>query len=157
MKKIFIILTIAILFTYISWPYVQLWRLECAAVYNDYATLAMLVDLPSVREAIKRRLNKNFPEANSKPSDTFINWIQNGLQILKNNDIEQLVTLEWVQQQLLSKATSKDYPCLFQHISYAFFNKPNEFLVSIGKLNHDPVHLRLKLTNKGWRVTMVYN
>jgi hypothetical protein len=157
MKKVFVILVVTVLLTYVILPYVQWWRLECAAISNDHDVLSALIDLSAVHGAIKRRLNKNFPEANSKPSDAFVAWIQAGLLRLGNNDIKQLVTIEWVRQQLLSKVKHGDYMCAFQHVSYAFFNKPNEFLVRIGELQHDPVHIRLKLTAKGWRVTMVYN
>lgn len=105
MKKIAIILLI--ISAYLIWPYLQLWRLQCAAIQNNQQLLANLVDLTAVRESIKRRLNKDLPESNISPSDIFINWIQDGLHRMGNQAIEQLVTLDWVQQQILSNLNTR--------------------------------------------------
>lgn len=155
MKKI--VITLLIISAYLVWPYLQLLRLQCAAMQNNQPVLASLVDLTAVRESIKRRLNKDLPESNSKPSDVFINWIQDGIHRIGNQAIDQLVTLDWVQQQLASKTAPGILPCSFNNIGYAFFTKPNNFLVRIGKRENNPVYLRFKLTINGWRVTMIYN
>lgn len=155
MKKIAIILLI--ISAYLIWPYLQLWRLQCAAIQNNQQLLANLVDLTAVRESIKRRLNKDLPESNISPSDIFINWIQDGLHRMGNQAIEQLVTLDWVQQQILSNLIPGILYCSPNNISYAFFIQLNQFLARIGKIENNPVYIKFKLTTHGWQVIMVYN
>lgn len=157
MKKNAIILLILFLSVYLAWPYVTLWQLEQAAVQADLREFAKLVDLPAVRKSIKRRLNKDLGEINNDVSAAFIDWLQDGLHRLGSMAIEQLVTLDWVRQQVLSKTESNTSPGLLRYVKYAFFASPDAFLVRVGTIDQDPVYLHLGLTTGGWRLIAVYN
>lgn len=158
MKKFFISFLGLCAITYVAWPYFELWQLEQALVRKeDQEDLRRLVDLTAVRGEIKRRLNKDVGVPVGNVSNAFVNWLQDGIRRLGQDAIDQLVTLEWVRQQLLSKTKSEDHSDFLRHVSYAFFDGPDDFLVRIGELGEDPVHLRLSLTLAGWRVTAVYN
>jgi hypothetical protein len=90
-------------------------------------------------------------------SNAFVNWLQDGIRRLGSNAVERLVTLDWVRTQLLSKSPPRGPPGFVDAISYAFFDRPDGFLVRIGEPGKDPVHFHLSLERTGWRVTALYN
>jgi hypothetical protein len=155
--KTSVALLCAFLCAFVAWPYYHVWALERAALDHDLAALAPLVDLPMVREQIKRRLNKEVDSAVGEVSNAFVDWLQDGIRRLGANAVERLVTLEWVRAQLLAKTTPGERPGFIDRIDYAFFERPDRFLVRIGVLGEDPVHFRLSLQGAVWRVTALYN
>lgn len=144
---------------FLTWPYYQVWQLNQALALRDQAALAPMVDLPAVREQVKRRLNKEVNGAMEEVvSNAFVDWIQDGLRRMGGDAVERLVTLDWVREQLLSKSPPPPPLTGFlEQISYAFFEAPDRFLIRIGELGDNPVHVRLSLQGGIWRVTGVYN
>lgn len=142
---------------YIAWPYYHVWRLDRAVILDDRQALGAQVDLEAVREQIKRRLNKEVDSSVGDVSNAFVDWLQDGIRRMGDQAVEQLVTLTWVREQLLSKTRPGDTPGFIDRIDYAFFDRPDGFLVRIGQLDEDPVHVRLSLQDFAWRVSAVYN
>ncbi len=155
--KTFFALVIVLLLAFVSWPYYQLWRLDQAVVANDRQALTELVNLVAVREQIKRRLNKEVDSAVGDVSNSFINWLQDGIHRMGADAVDRLVTLDWVREQLLSKSARQVSAGFIDQISYAFFDRPERFLVRIGELGGEPVHFHLSLEDFRWRVTSLYN
>jgi hypothetical protein len=155
--KTLISLTILLACAYTAWPYYHVWRLDQAIVLGDRQAMSQLVDLDSVREQIKRRLNKEVNSSVGDVSNAFVDWLQDGIRRMGDQAVDNLVTLEWVREQLLSKNRPGDTPGFIDRIDYAFFDRPDGFLIRIGELDEDPVHLRLNLRDFAWRVGAVYN
>ncbi len=155
--KTLIALLITCLLAFVAWPYYHLWRLDQAVVLNDRQALTGLVDLQAVREQIKRRLNKEVDSAVGDVSNAFVDWLQDGIRRMGGDALNRLVTLEWVREQLLSKSASGTKPGFIDQISYAFFDRPDRFLVRIGVLGEEPVHFHLSLVGLRWRMTSLYN
>lgn len=157
--KTLISLVFLVLLGFLAWPYYQVWQLDQAVALRDQAALARMVDLPEVRHQVKRRLNKDVSGAmEDMVSNAFVEWIQDGLRRMGGDAVERLVTLDWVRDQLLSKSPPPPPLTGFlDQISYAFFEAPNRFLIRIGELGDEPVHVRLSLQGGVWRVTGVYN
>ncbi len=155
--KTFIALLIVCLLAFVAWPYYHLWRLNQAVVANDRQSLEQLVDLRAVRDQIKRRLNKEVDSAVGDVSNAFVDWLQDGIQRMGGDAVNRLVTLEWVREQLLSKSPVGVEPGFIDQTSYAFFDRPDRFLVRIGVLGDEPVHFHLSLVGAGWRMTSLYN
>jgi hypothetical protein len=155
--KTLITLLLLVACAFVAWPYYHLWRLDQAVAMNDPAALSRQVDLEAVRQQIKRRLNKEVHSAVGDVSNAFADWLQDGIRRMGDQAVERLVTLEWVREQLLSKNRPGDAAGFIDHIDYAFFDRPDGFLVRIGRLDEDPVHLRLTLKDFAWRISAVYN
>jgi hypothetical protein len=155
--KAFVLALILCLMAYVAWPYYYVWRLDQAAIVDDRAALQRLVDLGAVREQMKRRVNKEVEGTVGDVSNAFVDWLQDGIRRLGSGAVDRLVTLEWVREQLLSKTRPYERPGFVDQISYAFFERPDGFLIRIGKLGEDPVHVRLSLVGASWRVTALYN
>ncbi len=155
--KTLIALLIMCLLAFVAWPYYHLWRLDQAVALNDRQALMELVDLQAVREQIKRRLNKEVDSAVGDVSNGFVDWLQDGIRRMGGDALNRLVTLEWVREQLLSKSAMGMEPVFIDQISYAFFDRPDRFLVRIGVLGEEPVHFHLSLVGPRWRMTSLYN
>jgi hypothetical protein len=155
--KSFIAILILFLAAFVAWPYYHVWRLDQAVILNDRGELSALVEIKTVREQIKRRLNKEVDSTVGDVSNAFVDWLQDGIQRMGAEAVNRLVTLEWVREQLLSKTGPQDPPGFVDQISYAFFDSPDGFLVRIGELGEDPVHFRLSLHAGSWRLTALYN
>jgi hypothetical protein len=156
MKSLVVVLVLGLM-AYVAWPYYYVWRIDQAVILDDREALGELVDLEAVRQQIKRRLNKEVDSAVGDVSNAFVDWLQDGIRRMGTGAVERLVTLEWVRQQLLSKTEPHHRAGFVDRISYAFFDRPDGFLVRIGELGEDPVHLRLSLTGTSWQVTALYN
>jgi hypothetical protein len=155
MKALIVFLLLA-LSAFVSWPYYQVWNLNQAAIGKDQAALADLVDIRTVREEIKRRLNKEVDSTVGEVSNSFVDWLQEGIKRKGAEAVDALVTIDWVREQLLSKSEPQDPPGFWHRISYAFFDSPSGFLVRIGELGEEPVHFRLSFQT-GWKLTALYN
>lgn len=144
----------AALLLYLAWPCATLWSLDRAARNGDADALAALVDLDAVRAAIKTKLNKEAQSAIGPFSDRFIHWLEGGIQALGSNAVDRLVTLPWVQEQLLVHSDRGEG--FLGQVSYAFFTAPGGFRLRLGAASGNPVEVRLTLHELAWRVSAVY-
>ncbi len=156
MKAIASLLFLFIL-AFLIWPYTAVYRLDRALAQHHRQTLAEMIDIESVREQIKRKLNKNLDSSIGNVSNGFIDWLQDGIQKLGSDAIDQMVNTDWVAAQLRSHNPNPNEGGIFGQLSYAFFDGPDRLLLRIGELDDNPVHAHLKLEGSQWRITAVYN
>ncbi len=157
MKKLLAAVFLLLCLAYLAWPYYFLHRLNGAVVRGDSAELEQLVDIGAVRTEITRKLNKDVSSAVGEVSNQFVDWLQDGIRRLGGEAVERLVTLEWVEDQLLSKSPQGAGRGFIPEVSYAFFETYDRFLVRIGEVGKAPVHFRIRLVGLDWKVTAVYN
>ncbi len=139
---------------WLVWPYLTLWRLDRALIRDDRAALAPLVDLPAVRDAIRRSLNKEAGGTRGHFSDGFITWLEKAIRRRGTKALEQEVTLTWVRERLL--ANSPPGAGLGPGLSWAFFDDPLHFSVRLGGVSRAPIMVRMRITGGGWRVSALY-
>jgi len=150
-----LVVAIAVLLSYLAWPYAVLWRIDQAARSGDMVALADLVDVASVREEIKKKLNKDADSTIGVLSDAFIRWLEGGIEVMGSQAVDRLVSLSWVRTLLLSHGTGSGEG-FFGQISYAFFDAPDGFIARIGPASDSPVQLRLSFRGLEWRISAVY-
>ncbi|MEW8507334.1 MAG: DUF2939 domain-containing protein [Candidatus Thiodiazotropha sp.] len=155
--KGFFALLFLIALGFLIWPYTAVYRLDQALLADDQRALDELVDMVAVREQIKRKLNKNVESAIGEVSNSFIDWLQNGIQRMGADAIEQMVDLRWVVAQLRSHNRKPGQGGILDRMTYAFFDGPDRLLLRIGDLGDNPVHAHLSLQGMQWRITAVYN
>jgi hypothetical protein len=139
---------------YLAWPYVDLWGLSQAVADPDPAALASRIDLKAVRSEIRQKLNKDSPSAIGRFSDSFIQWLDHGIQRLGTGALDELVTLDWVRERLSDGAAPGQG--FLPRVVYAFFDSPRGFAVSLSTGRQAPVHFRMTLQGSQWRVTALY-
>ena len=142
----------ALLLAYLAWPYTSLWRLDRAVRGEDFAALATLVDLDAMREELKKKLDKDANSRIGPVSDRFIRWLQAGIQTLGSDAIDHLVTLPWVQEQLLIHSAEGAAQGFLGEVSFAFFDAPDGFQVRIGPPDDTPVRVHLQRRGLAWKV-----
>jgi len=151
-----LLVAVALLLMFLSWPYFTLWRLDQAVRDRDAAALAELVDLDAVRGEIKKKLNKDADSTIGDLSDPFIRWLQEGIQTLGGDALDRLVTLPWVRARLLDRSAGDVDEGFLGQVTYAFFDAPDAFVARIGEATDNPVRVRLTLRGPDWRVTALY-
>lgn len=147
-----------ILLAYLAWPYVTILRLDRALASNDPATLERLVDLNAVQQEFKRRMDQGLRDAVGEDSNPMLEFMRGGIRQLGGSAIEQMITIEWVRAQLLSKSDRGPVstPSFLDAVSFALFESYDLFLIRIGQLGDNPVHVRMRLQDWDWRVVAVY-
>ncbi|MEN8178519.1 MAG: DUF2939 domain-containing protein [Pseudomonadota bacterium] len=148
---------IILLLAFLAWPFTVIYRLDQALAANDRQTVERLVDIESIQQQIKRKMNKNVESTIGDVSNSFVEWLQNGVQRLGNDAIESMVDLDWAITQLRSKNPDIRRGGYIEHLSYAFFDGPDSLLLRIGELGENPVHARLTLQKTQWRISAIYN
>jgi hypothetical protein len=150
-------LLFALIIAFLVWPYTAIYRLDQALQMHHRQTLNEMVDIESVRDQIKRKLNKNLDSSIGSVSNSFVDWLQDGIQKLGADAIDTLVDTDWVAAQLRSHNPDPDEGGFYSELTYAFFDGPDRLLLRIGDLDDHPVHVRLSLQGTEWRITAVYN
>lgn len=156
MKALASLLILCIL-AFLIWPYTVIYRLDRALALHHRQTLAEMIDIESVRDQIKRKLNKNLESSIGNVSNSFVDWLQDGIQDLGADAIDQMVDTDWVVTQLRSHNPNPNEGGFYKQLSYAFFDGPDRLLLRVGELGENPVHVHLKLQGAQWRITAVYN
>lgn len=152
-------LLLLLLIIYGLWPYYSLYRLEGALLRPQDTELAELVDLAAIRANYKHRIAAGINTLLS-PIDSqaqgFTGWIRQGAEQLGERALEQTITLDWVRESLrhtVTGITGQNPPYLLQAVEFAFFESPDCFLVRLGRLGENAVHLRLRRIGNSWRLT----
>jgi hypothetical protein len=141
------------------WPYYHLYRLDDALGKNDTNALAQLVDLDAIRGNYKTRLEGNLGLQGQPPAGDPANplvWLQQNIQRLGDSALQQTITLEWVRdslQQAATDATDKRPAYFLAGVNFAFFESYDSFIVRLGELGRNAVHVRLRLEGATWRIT----
>ncbi|MET0067249.1 MAG: DUF2939 domain-containing protein [Candidatus Thiodiazotropha sp.] len=155
--KSFIALLVLIALAFLAWPYTAIYRLDQALQQNDQATLEAMIDVQSVRDQIKRKLNKNVQSNIGSVSSGFVDWLQDGIRRLGSDAIDEMVDTAWVVNELRAHNPDPRQGGIMGQLSYAFFDGPDRLLLRIGEWEDNPVHAHLTLEGTRWRVTAVYN
>ena len=150
-------LLLILIVAFLIWPYTAIYRIDKALAQHHRQAFDEMVDIQSVRDQIKRKLNKNLESSIGTVSNGFIDWLQGGIQHLGADAIDKMVDNAWVADQLRSHNTDPNEGGFIDHLSYAFFDGPDRLLLRIGGLDDNPVHAHLKLEGTQWRITAVYN
>lgn len=152
-RKWLIGLLLLLVLSYGSWPYFTLWQLNQALLHNEQATFAALVDVNAVRDAIRRRLNKDDISLIPNISDSFINWLDMGIRDHGVTVLEKLVTREWIREQLRIRMTTERG--FLPALTASSFVNWRIFQVHIVVENMPPLLLGLQLNTHGWHVAML--
>jgi hypothetical protein len=155
--KLFVYVIILLLLAFLVWPYSVIFRLDQALQDDDRPSIERLVDIGSIRLQIKRKMNKEVETTIGNVSNSFVDWLQNGIQHLGSDAIERMVNIDWALAQLRSHNPNPQQGGFIDHLSYAFFDGPGSLLLRIGELDDSPVHARLTFQDLEWRITAIYN
>lgn len=134
-------------------PYYSLYRMNHALVVNDGVDLARYIDLQQIRQQYKASLHID----QSGQEGTFSRMFRGTANSMSALTVDQLVTMEWVRQKLVRAERDQIGESMFERLDHAFFEEPNTFLVRLGVLGKEPLHLILQREGWVWRLSEIHN
>ena len=151
-------LVIFTLVALLAWPYVYLWRLDNAVTGRDLAALSRLVDLPAVQAQVKADYDKEVASAVGNDGGRVTRWLKEGIGLLTEKAVEANIDLEWVMTAIGQEpgATPRRRDSLIGDTSYAFYEATDRFIIRLGNLGEQPVHVRMALRDGDWRVIAIF-
>ena len=135
---------------YGGWPYAYAYRIDKALTESDRAVLNRLVDLDAIRSEIKRNIERDMDTALGADSDGVLGWLKSKVSEIGERAIDESIDLAWVSRVLTANGSFR------QQTTHAFFESWNEFVIRLGELDQEPVHVRMTLTSGNWRITAIY-
>lgn len=154
-------LAILLLFTALAvfgWPYLYLWRLDGAVAAQDIGALSRLVDLPALRSQVKENFQREVDDTVGHQGGRVTRWLKQGLQVASDKVIDASMDMQWVMDTLRTRPGDPPTPraSLLDDVSYAFWESTDSFLVRLGALDAEPMHIRLERQDDLWRVVAIY-
>lgn len=156
--KIIAPLIFIILLGYVGWPYVNLFRLDRALITNNQTALTSLVDLEAVKAARKQSIEVGLKNTVGD-RNTMPDIVRQGVHWIGGSAVDTMIDMDWVRETLRWKKDGRTsaYPSIISAISFAFFESPTNFLIRIGELGFNPIHMRMQLRDWHWRVIGIYD
>ncbi|MFK5968533.1 MAG: DUF2939 domain-containing protein [Candidatus Marithrix sp.] len=142
---------------FIAWPYVHVYQLSTAITNNDQPTVEKLIDFESVNKAHKENIewkvnntvgntSSLLPESMRGSAEALAGALGNlaakTTEINTKNLMEQLRIIEGSP---------------WEQMTFAFFESPNSFIIRLGQLGRNPIHIRMTMQDWYWRVTAIYD
>lgn len=153
---IIFVFTIAAL---VAWPYVYVYRLDQALTRPTPESLQRLVDLDAVRVQVKREVDGDVSGAVGNDAGRVTRWLKGGFKLVSDTAVDANIDLLWVRGKLNTRPTQppSPRPSFIGDISYAFFESYDRFMIRLGALDQNPVHVRMDLqADNTWRVVAIY-
>ncbi|MBB1126130.1 DUF2939 domain-containing protein [Thiospirillum jenense] len=142
-----------LLVLFLLWPYWTLWCLNETSMSGNPNDLIDLVDFATVRDQIRRRLNKDSRSYVGTVSDAFVQWLEQSLRHNKSDVLEQ-VNAHWLHDLLRNAVPNKQG--FLSAVSFAGFDLPYGFLIQIERGHASRISLLLQPHPIAWRVVAVY-
>ena len=143
----------------LAWPYIYVYRLDQALAANDVVAMNRLVDLEAVRAQIKKDFSKEVSNTVGDDGGRVMRWLKEGLKLVSDTAIDANIDMPWVINTLNTRPGDPPAPrpSFMGDISYAFFESYDEFLIRLGELGANPMHVQLELQEDNtWRVVAIY-
>ena len=143
----------------LAWPYLYVYRLDAAIGARDLTSLERLVDLKAIRAQVKTDLDKEVDGTIGSDGGRVGRWLKQGIKLVSDSAIDANIDMQWVMTSLSQRPTEPPQArtSLIGDVSYAFFEAPDRFMVRLGELGADPVHVQMNLQeDRVWRVVAIY-
>ncbi len=157
MRLIYFLMFLGVL-AYLGYPYVNLYRLDRALMQNNQAALNELVDVGALRAQHKAKFEKQVQRSIGPQQGPISDLVRDGARWYGVQTADG-IDLDWVRQRLRrGRASAPDaYPSIITDTTFAFFEWPTRFLIRLGDLGDNPIHVRMSLEDWRWRVTGIYD
>ena len=141
---------LVVLALYLAWPYACLYLIDKALMGNEVEDLNRWIDLQAVRIGTQQRLEHRLNDTLGTDSEGLVGWVKNKVSDLGEHAIDERIGLAWVRNTLTSRGEFR------QQMTHAYFESPTAFMVRLGDLGRDPIHVRMTLHHGIWRIKEVY-
>ncbi len=146
-------LSLLMLLLYMVVPYYSLYRLNHALIVNDTVQLNRYIDLNQLRAHYKHALTIG----RRSEEGGFSRMFRDTANAMSAATVDQMVTVDWIRYQLTDAKRDQIGASMLDSLDHAFFEGPNTFLIRLGELGDDPLHLLLQREGLVWRLTTLYH
>jgi len=153
MMKLLSSIILLIFIVFLGLPYVQIHRLDNALNSSNLSDLNSIIDLQSIRVVHEKSLEASVQNIVGTEKDAFSNLMQQGAKMLSQVAVETMINEQWVKQEIHDKTHGET---ILSSMSFAFFESPTRFMIRIGEMYQNPVHIEMTLQDWTWRVTAIY-
>lgn len=153
MVGLFFRLLLLLLLIYGAIPYYALYRMDHALVVNDHQVMQRYIDLEQIQQHYKERLRIE----QGRQGDVLSRMFRSTANSMSELTVNQVVTMDWVRYQLSGAESQQVGQSLFPRLDHAFFEGIDTFVVRVGKLGHDPLHLKMTREGVVWRLSAIYH
>jgi hypothetical protein len=156
LMKYFSTLIFLAIMAYLVWPYYHLYEINTAVTQNDKAALEKLVDFKEVNEVYKDDLKWRSENTVAPQGGVLPDAMREGAQALMGTlggIAADTVNIDanWIIERLQKLEGSP-----FAQLNFAFFESPTRFMIRLGKLGRNPIHIQMTMQDWYWRITAVY-
>lgn len=153
--RLFSLIIFIIVIIFIIYPYYITYQLNNAVKNNQTTTLSQLIDLPAVKTNYQQTITYQLSDQSENltrvigeqsPLSTLIRQGAKSVGHLADVTID----IAWIQQHLNLENG------FLNQISHAFFESPTRFVIRVGELGYQPMHIEMQLQNWQWQVTAIY-
>ncbi|HHB91708.1 MAG TPA: DUF2939 domain-containing protein [Thioploca sp.] len=142
---------------FIAWPYVHIYQLSTAITNNDQPTMEKLIDFESINKVHKQNIewkvnntvgnnSSLLPESMRGSAEELAGVLGNLAAGTTEINIKSLI-----EKLRITKGS------LWEQMTFAFFESPNSFIIRLGQLGRNPIHVRMTMQGWYWRVTAIYD
>ncbi|EDN66074.1 hypothetical protein BGP_4928 [Beggiatoa sp. PS] len=141
---------------YLVWPYYHLYEINSAVAQNNKAALEQLVDFKEVNEVYKEDIKWRSEHTVASQGEVLPDAMREGAQALMGTlggiraETSNIDT-NWIIDRLRNLDGSP-----LSQLNFAFFESPTRFMIRIGKLGRNPIHIQMTMQDWYWRITAVY-
>jgi hypothetical protein len=141
-----------------AWPYIYVYRLDNALSSADLNSLAPLIDMDAVRTQVKADIEKDVDKTVGDGGGRVMSWLKKGVKVVSDTAVDVNVDLQWVKETLNAKPGDSDSrrDSFMGDIDYAFYESLDTFIIRLGALDAEPVHVRLARSDQTWRVIAIF-
>lgn len=136
---------------FLGWPYYHLYQLNTAVTSNNHAAFEKLIDIDAVRKVQKENRDWKINNTGGMEGNVIADTIREGVKALGNTVADTTIDTNWMLARLHKTPGS-----LWEQLTFAFFESPNCFIVRLGKLGQEPIHVQMTMQGWYWRVTGIY-
>ncbi len=141
---------------FIAWPYVHIYQISSAIMNNDQTALEQLVDFESVNKIHKQNIEWKVNNTVGKSGGLLPDSMRGSAEALAGalgNIAAETTTIDAknIMEQL---RTIEGSP--WDQLTFAFFESPTGFIIRLGDLGRNPVHIRMMMQGWYWKVTAIY-
>ncbi|MCK5877918.1 MAG: DUF2939 domain-containing protein [Candidatus Marithrix sp.] len=141
---------------FIAWPYIHIFQISSAVMNNNRLAIEKLVDFESVNKIHKKNIEwkaNNMVEINGSILPESMRGGAEAIAGALGNLAAETTTVDasWVMEQLRIMEGSP-----WEQMTFAIFESPTSFIIRLGNLGRNTIHIRMTLLDWKWRVTAIY-
>lgn len=137
---------------YVGWPYYHIYKLSGAVKNNDPTAIEKIVDFEQVNKVFQE--NKKWKADNM--TKTPVDMLPEGLREQARALVGALGGASSVDAKWMLERFRQSEGSLWDQVSFAFFESPTRFMIRLGQLGRNPLHIEMTLQDWVWRVTAIY-